>query len=624
MTKYFWDTLSVQKKIIFLLLLITVLVIGYSFFIYTSYFMIKINGPVYTDIISGKDLIADILPPPEYIIEPFQISLDMLEERDQEEITRSVITLKKLEYQYISRHEYWSRVLPPGQIREKMINESYIPAIEFWNDVNGIFIPAMTTGDYLTAKKTVYESMKRHYEQHRAVIDEIVLLADQQNQQNEQMAEKQEQLIYFVMGIITILLFLTLLTVGGISLHLLRPLKMTTTMIQEMSRGHLSMRLNIVRSDEIGQMAVAMDTLADYLQNTVSELSRISEGDLRGSFRAKDDRDEIAPAFNHLIHEINDIMDEVRFLITQAEEGKLSNRGDPTRFEGIYREIIEGINNMLDAIMLPLNEALRVADEFSYARFSTRFDDDVVVRGDLIALKEGLNTIGEELSVVRYKLSLLSGITRHDILNQITVVRSGLDLIEEDYFPDDPNYQVLSLIRTAVTNIKEQIGFTAIYEQMGVQQPVWHQVSLIIVKTQESLNIGSVKILDTTRDLEICADPMFGQVIYNLVDNALRHGRSLSRISFSFEQCGDDGVLIMTDDGVGIAQEDKNLIFQKGYGKNTGLGLFLIRKILTLTHITIQEVGAVGSGARFEVRIPPGKWRIHLKHENNSRNLVNN
>jgi len=278
---------------------------------------------------------------------------------------------------------------------------------------------------------------------------------------------------------------------------------------------------------------------------------------------------------------------------------------------------------MLDAIMLPLNEALRVADEFSYARFSTRFDDDVVVRGDLIALKEGLNTIGEELSVVRYKLSLLSGITRHDILNQITVVKSGLDLIEEDYSPDDPNNQVLSLIRIAVSNIKDQIGFTAIYEQMGVQQPIWHQVSDIIAKTQDSLNIGSVKILDTTRNIEICADPMFGQVIYNLVDNALRHGRSLSLISFSFEPRENEGVLIMTDNGVGIAQEDKNLIFQKGYGKNTGLGLFLIREILTLTHITIQEVGAIGTGARFEIRIPSLKWRIHPRNGNQSRNRVN-
>ncbi|HWQ66165.1 MAG TPA: ATP-binding protein [Methanospirillum sp.] len=572
--------------------------------------MIEINGPVYSDIITGKDLIADILPPPAYIIEPFQISLGMLEERDLNEIARSVHVLRTLESTYLTRHEYWCQKLPPGQIREKMINESHIPAMKFWNDVDTVFIPAMITGDYQAAKKIAYDSMKLHYEQHRAIIDEIVILAEEQNLQNEQMAEEKEKEIYFGMLCISLLLLVTLIAVGVITLHLLRPLKDTTTMIQEMSRGHLSMRLNIHRSDEIGQMAQAMDNLADYLQDTVAEFTRIAQGDLRGSFRAKSEHDEIAPAFNHLIDAIHDIMHEVRFLITQAEEGRLLNRGDPARFEGIYQEIIIGINNMLDAIMIPLNEALRVADEFSYARFSTRFDDSVLVKGDYIALKEGLNTIGEELSVARYKLSLLSSITRHDILNQITVVKSGLDIIEEDYAPDDPGNQVLSLVRTAVSNIREQIGFTAVYEQMGVQQPIWHLVSAIISKTQDSLNTKNVQILDTTRDLEIYADPMFGQVIYNLVDNALCHGSSLSQISFFFETSGDEGVLIMTDNGIGIAPEDKNRIFQKGFGKNTGLGLFLIREILTFTQITIYEAGTFGKGARFEMRIPSGKWRI--------------
>lgn len=611
MTTKVWDNLSVLKKITILILIITGLVIGYSLFVYTGFITITINGPAYHDIIAGKDLVADILPPPEYIIEPYQKSLEMLEERDPAEINRSIATLRDLQSAYITRHEYWTRTLPQGQIREKMVNTSFNPAMEFWDDVNSRFIPAMISGDYAEAKKVAYESMKVHYQEHRAVIDEIVALADEQNRQNEKMAERKENFIYFGMICIAFLLFLTLIAVEVILFRLLRPLKETTLMIQEMSRGHLSMRLDIDRGDEIGKMSKAMDNLADYLQDTFTGFSRIAKGDLGMSFRAKDEYDEIAPAFNHLIQEINDIMNEVRFLITEAEEGRLQNRGDPSRFEGIYQDIVAGINNMLDAITIPLNEALRVADEFSYARFSTRFDDKVMVKGDLIALKEGLNTIGEELSVVRYKLSLLSSITRHDILNQITVVKSGLDIIEDNFTSDDPNTPVLALIRSSVRNIKEQIGFTAVYEQMGVQQPVWHQVSAITTKTRDSLNIGSVIILDTTRDLEVFADPMFGQVIYNLVDNALRHGKSLRRICFSFETSGDQGVLIMADDGVGIAEEDKNKIFQRGFGKNTGLGLFLIQEILSFTHITIRETGKVGTGARFEILIPAGKWRVN-------------
>lgn len=90
----------------------------------------------------------------------------------------------------------------------------------------------------------------------------------------------------------------------------------------------------------------------------------------------------------------------------------------------------------------------------------------------------------------------------------------------------------------------------------------------------------------------------------------LRHGKSLTRICFSFETSGDEGILVMADDGVGIADEDKNQIFQRGFGKNTGLGLFLIQEILSFTQMTIRETGRVGKGARFEIHIPAGKWRF--------------
>ncbi|MDD1728149.1 MAG: ATP-binding protein [Methanospirillum sp.] len=144
---------------------------------------------------------------------------------------------------------------------------------------------------------------------------------------------------------------------------------------------------------------------------------------------------------------------------------------------------------------------------------------------------------------------------------------------------------------------------------MGIQEPVWHQVSAIIAKTRDSLNSSQVVTLDNTQNLEIFADPMFGQVIYNLVDYALRHGKSVTHICFSFESGEDGGVLIMADNGVGIADEDKHKIFQKGFGKNTGLGLLLIQEILTFSHITIKDTGKVGMGARFEIYIPVGRWR---------------
>jgi signal transduction histidine kinase len=101
-------------------------------------------------------------------------------------------------------------------------------------------------------------------------------------------------------------------------------------------------------------------------------------------------------------------------------------------------------------------------------------------------------------------------------------------------------------------------------------------------------------------------------VIYNLLENALRHGRPLTLIQiFCQELINGEQVVVFEDNGVGIADEEKELIFKRGYGKNTGLGLTLSREILAVTGIRIIETGKAGKGARFEIHIPPQAWRYH-------------
>lgn len=203
-------------------------------------------------------------------------------------------------------------------------------------------------------------------------------------------------LISVVIGIIMVLfgVFLTRSITG--------PLNRVVDMLSELSKGHMTMRLSMDQKDEIGLMAVTMDQYADKLQNNViGTLHRIAVGEKEiPLLSAADDADEIAPALNRMITTIDSILEEVGDLISDAQEGNLKTRGNPDEFVGAYKEIIIGINNMLEAITVPLNEALRVADLFAHAKFGSRFDESIEVKGDLIALKEGLNTVGRELSQV--------------------------------------------------------------------------------------------------------------------------------------------------------------------------------------------------------------------------------
>jgi signal transduction histidine kinase len=99
-------------------------------------------------------------------------------------------------------------------------------------------------------------------------------------------------------------------------------------------------------------------------------------------------------------------------------------------------------------------------------------------------------------------------------------------------------------------------------------------------------------------------------VFYNLIENALRHGGAgMTIIRFFAEESGPMLCITCEDDGAGISIEDKPRIFSRGFGKNTGLGLFLSREILAITGIIITENGKPGEGARFVITVPDGKWR---------------
>ncbi len=118
----------------------------------------------------------------------------------------------------------------------------------------------------------------------------------------------------------------------------------------------------------------------------------------------------------------------------------------------------------------------------------------------------------------------------------------------------------------------------------------------------------NVRLNDYTGGLEIYADPMFEKVLFNLVENSYRHGGA-KNITAKYEVNDNGCTLILEDDGSGIEEEIKDRIFNRGFGKNSGLGLFLAREILDITNIGIRETGIPGSGARFEILIPKEAFR---------------
>ena len=209
----------------------------------------------------------------------------------------------------------------------------------------------------------------------------------------------------------------------------------------------------------------------------------------------------------------------------------------------------------------------------------------------------------ERLILANRKLNMLSSVTRHDILNDIQILYTYLDLAGKKI--TDPilaGYHEKQL--QAVEAIETQIAFTRFYQDIGVQTPVWQDIAEVIRNAARKVPDLRATIDVRFSGCRMLADPLFEKAIYNLIENAVRHGGQVTTITFTLEQENGAVTLICADDGVGIPDHEKKAIFEKGYGKNTGFGLFLIREILSITQVSITETGVAGAGAVFRIRIP--------------------
>jgi signal transduction histidine kinase len=155
------------------------------------------------------------------------------------------------------------------------------------------------------------------------------------------------------------------------------------------------------------------------------------------------------------------------------------------------------------------------------------------------------------------------------------------------------------------------IQFASTYESVRKTDPVWQDIRNLIETAARQVSLGKIIVInEIPAGSEVFADPLIVKVFYNLVDNATRYGGKITTIRFSLAEHDGKEMILCEDDGAGIPRENKKKIFDRGFGKNTGLGLFLAREILSLTGITIRETGEPGAGARFEMAVPKGSYRF--------------
>ena len=212
----------------------------------------------------------------------------------------------------------------------------------------------------------------------------------------------------------------------------------------------------------------------------------------------------------------------------------------------------------------------------------------------------------EDLKILNEKLSVVGKLTRHDVRNKLAIISGNAYLIKQKLTGNHDALEHLSEIESSSEQMERILEFARIYEKIGVEELSYLDVEKCL---EEAIKLFSdlqgIKIVNDCRGLTVLTDSLLRQLFYNLIHNSLRHGEKVVQITAHYKKMGKDRLrLVFKDDGVGIPEVEKEKIFKEGYGKGTGYGLYLVKKMCEVYGWAIQETGKQDNGAQFTITIP--------------------
>jgi methyl-accepting chemotaxis protein len=242
---------------------------------------LKVGGPIYTEIKLANDLVADILPPPEYVIEAYLEATLAL--RDPASLETRQSRLKQLHKEYDERKAFWINSDLSPSLKSMLTKQSDADVQRFWKSVEDGLLPALARKD-TTAAEEAYAKLTSAYNSHRAIIDSIVESANKLNSELEKSAAARDAtftaIVWSVSGAVLLIVTLGLI---GIAFGVVRPLVRMTATMKQLAAGGLAIEIPYVeRQDEIGSMAGAMQVFKE----NASENERLRNGQIAAEAEA--------------------------------------------------------------------------------------------------------------------------------------------------------------------------------------------------------------------------------------------------------------------------------------------------------------------------------------------------
>jgi len=312
-----------------------------------------------------------------------------------------------------------------------------------------------------------------------------------------------------------------------------RPILQLKAAADKLAVGDVDVELKSTSNDEIGDLMNSFADLAGNIKKQALIGEKIASGDLSEDIVPRSDKDVLAISMKSIIGSLRALVNETKMLTETASEGDLKTRGNADAFEGGFREIIEGMNNTLSAVVEPISEALGVLKEVANGNLHVSVEGDY--KGDHAELKNALNaTIENILSYVSELTNVLSEIGEGNLDLAITADYRG-DFVE---IKDSLNNIINSLnqIMGDINEAAEQVSAGAIQVSDGSQ--TLSQGSTEQASSIEELTASIAEIASQTKQNALSISQV-DELSRNMSDNASKGNTQMKDMLKSMEEIND-------------------------------------------------------------------------------------